>query len=66
MNGSSFFLACLGILFITLKLTSIIDWSWWLVLLPIYGGAALVLVSFTIAFIFALISATSNRNKRKW
>jgi hypothetical protein len=30
----------LTILFIGLKLTNQIDWSWWLVLLPMYGGIA--------------------------
>ena len=30
------FLSLLTILFIGLKLTNIIDWSWWLVLMPLY------------------------------
>lgn len=30
------FLIYLGIFFIILKLTGIIEWSWWLVLLPIW------------------------------
>lgn len=29
------FLSMLGVLFIALKLMSYIDWSWWLVLLPL-------------------------------
>ena len=33
----------LGILFIALKLTHVINWSWWLVLLPIYGPLVIVL-----------------------
>lgn len=37
------FLGMLGILFIGLKLTGYIDWSWWWVLLPLYGGILLVL-----------------------
>ena len=43
------FLALLGLLFIGLKLTSVISWSWWLVLLPIYGPAAIALVFFALA-----------------
>ena len=37
-------LSALGCIFIVLKLIDVIDWSWWLVLLPIYGGMAVVLV----------------------
>lgn len=40
------FLGLLGIVFITLKLCGVIDWSWWLVLLPVYGPIALVLAIF--------------------
>ena len=35
------FLSLLGLVFIILKLCSVITWSWWLVLLPIYGGILL-------------------------
>jgi hypothetical protein len=34
----------LGIVFIVLKLTGVIDWSWWWVLLPFYGPLALAIV----------------------
>lgn len=37
-----YFLPMLAILFITLKLTHVIAWSWWLVLLPLYGWIPLV------------------------
>ena len=37
------FFGLLGMLFIALKLTSVINWSWWIVLLPIYGGAVIIL-----------------------
>lgn len=33
----------LGIAFIVLKLMELIDWEWWLVLSPFWGGAALLL-----------------------
>lgn len=39
----------LGIIFIVLKLIGTITWSWWLVLLPFYGGfvvGALLIVLF--------------------
>lgn len=31
----------IGITFIVLKLCEVIDWSWWLVLLPLYGPIVL-------------------------
>lgn len=48
------FLALLGLLFIGLKLGSVIDWSWWLVLLPFYGPALAFCVFFFIAFLIAI------------
>ena len=32
----------LGVVFVTLKLTGVIAWSWWLVTLPFWGGFALL------------------------
>lgn len=39
----------LGVLFVGLKLTGYIDWSWWLVTMPFWGGIALILLIFLIA-----------------
>lgn len=33
----------LGVVFVALKLVGVIDWSWWWVTLPFWGGPALVL-----------------------
>lgn len=44
----------LGLLFIGLKLGGIIDWSWWWVLAPFWGGIAFAL--FVITFIVFLAS----------
>lgn len=41
-GGISFF-GLLAIVFITLKLTSVIAWSWWWVLFPLWGPVAFVL-----------------------
>ena len=41
-GGGISFLGLLGIIFITLKLCGVIEWSWWLVLLPLYGPFAVV------------------------
>ena len=47
----------LGLIFVTLKLTGHITWSWWLVTLPFWGGLALGLsIVLLLAFIIALFS----------
>ena len=40
------FFTLLGLLFIGLKLGKIINWSWWLVLLPLYGPPLFILAVF--------------------
>jgi hypothetical protein len=48
-------LGLLGLLFVYLKLTHVIDWSWWYVTLPFWGGVALVLaIVVLISFITAI------------
>lgn len=53
-NGINFF-GYLGLIFITLKLMGYIQWSWWYVLLPLYGGIAIVLIIFLIAWLIELL-----------
>ncbi len=48
-NASLGLLGTLGVVFVVLKLCAVIDWSWWLVLAPLYVGLAIVLVLFAIA-----------------
>ena len=36
-------LGLLGVVFVTLRLLGVIDWSWWWVTAPFWGGLALVL-----------------------
>jgi len=45
----------LGIVFVALKLTGYINWSWWWVMLPFWGGFALVGVILITLFIVHLI-----------
>ena len=45
-------LDALGVMFIGLKLAHVISWSWWLVLLPLYGVAVGVLVIALTAAVF--------------
>lgn len=51
-SGIGFF-GLLTILFIALKLTGCISWSWWIVLLPAYGGFALLILILLVAFIIS-------------
>ena len=50
-NGIGFF-GLLSLMFIGLKLTEVINWSWWLVLLPMYGPLVvfLIIVGTVVAF----------------
>jgi len=60
------FLPLLGLLFIALKLTGVIAWSWWLVLLPLYGGlvAGLALMALGV-FALGLASVLEEKGRRK-
>ena len=59
-NGIGFF-GLLGIVFITLKLTGVIAWSWWWVLAPFWVPLSITLI--TIAII--VISAIAFKGARK-
>jgi hypothetical protein len=60
-TGGIGIIGALGILFVALKLMGYIDWSWWWVTLPFWGGAALVLtliaITFGVAFAASLIGS---------
>jgi membrane-bound ClpP family serine protease len=48
----------LGVAFVVLKLTGVIGWSWWLVLLPFWGPAAvLIAVGLVIGVIAGVVKA---------
>jgi hypothetical protein len=56
-NGcSNIFVALLTVLFIGLKLTGHIDWSWWWVLSPIWISLAIAIVVLAIAGVFFYIA----------
>jgi hypothetical protein len=48
-------MSALGILFIGLKLTGHIDWSWWWVTAPLWGDIAIVLAICVVLAVFAVI-----------
>jgi hypothetical protein len=56
-SGGIGFFGLLTIVFVTLKLTGFIDWSWWLVLLPLYGSIAFFLIFAVIALVIAFFVA---------
>ena len=49
------FYGFLTLIFITLKLTDHIDWSWWLVLLPSYAGLIIFLGAVLVLKVFELL-----------
>ena len=51
-QGGIGFLGVLFIVFLILKLTNVIDWSWWWVTAPLWGVLALGIV---VAFIIEII-----------
>ena len=58
------FLGLLTILFIGLKLTGYVMWSWWLVLLPLYGPLVFGLTVVAIVTVMALTQATMSKSKK--
>ena len=48
------FFTLFGIVFIVLKLMGTINWSWWLVLLPIYGPICIVLSVLIVLILLAI------------
>lgn len=53
VSGGIGFPGLLTIVFIVLKLTEVIDWSWWWVLSPILISIALGIIALIIIFTFA-------------
>lgn len=60
-SGGIGVLGLLGVAFVVLKLMGYIDWSWWYVTLPFWGGAAVVLGILLIAFLFAAVAEIRRR-----
>ena len=53
------FTSVLGLMFILLKLTNFIDWSWFWVLFPFYGGFLIIFSIIALAFIGGSLFAIS-------
>lgn len=52
-GGGIGFTSVLFIVFLVLKLVGVIDWSWWWVTAPLWGGLALFLVILLFVLIFS-------------
>lgn len=61
--GGIGFLGLLTLIFITLKLTHFIEWSWLWVLAPIWIPTALVVVILVIALIVLLVKEVAKRSE---
>jgi hypothetical protein len=51
-NTNSWFFPAMFLIFLTLKLTNVITWSWWGVTAPLWGPVAFVLL---VMFLVALV-----------
>lgn len=60
-GGGIGFLGLLTLLFIALKLTETVSWSWWLVLLPLYGPLAVVLVGIVLWTLYDVVKPTRRK-----
>ncbi len=52
-------LGLLGVAFVILKLTHYINWSWWWVTLPFWGGIAIILIVLLIWLIIKILTQHS-------
>jgi len=48
-SGGVGFFGLMFLIFMTLKLTKVIDWSWWWVTAPLWGGFAILLIVLVVA-----------------
>lgn len=59
-------LGLLGVAFVVLKLCHVIDWSWWWVTVPFWGGLAVaiaILLGLALIWLFAAISSARRRKR---
>ncbi len=66
-SGGVGFAGLLTIVFITLKLCSVIDWSWWWVLSPSLIGIGIVILAVSVYGLYALYEIRQNKKRyKKW
>jgi len=66
-SGGIGFGGMLAIVFIVLKLTGFIDWSWWWITAPIWGGVFAWVGTIILLFAgFGLAGIFERRKARRW
>jgi pilus assembly protein TadC len=63
-SGGIGVLGLLGVVFVTLKLIGVIDWPWWWVTAPFWGGLALVLAVLAVGVVGITAHHFLTRRKR--
>ena len=58
-------LGLLSCIFITLKLCGIINWSWWLITLPIWGSIVIYSIVFPLIILLISLEITNDKYERK-
>lgn len=53
-------LGLLGVVFVVLKLTNVIDWSWWWVTLPFWGIPIILISGVLLFYIISTFKPRSN------
>lgn len=56
----------LGVAFIILKLCKVIDWSWWWVTAPFWGGIAIVIALMILSAIFVSAAVALTTLFKQW
>ena len=51
-SGGIGFTGALFLVFLVLKLTHVIDWSWWWITAPLWGGTALAILFIIVCILF--------------
>ena len=64
-SGGIGFVGLLTILFVGLKLTGFINWSWWWVLSPIWITALITVIIIVVVLIVAIIDVQRKNNEMK-
>lgn len=54
-SGGVGFFGLMFLILMTLKLTNYIDWSWWWVTAPLWGGFAIILLIILIVIVINII-----------
>ena len=63
-SGGVSFLHVITLIFVVLKLTGVINWTWWLVLLPSLVNFGLILGMILFVGVFALVTFSKDKDSK--